>query len=373
MRRRKTIFPGPNSKNVLVIGTGTIGEPLIGLLCKLKKDLLIDNVLFHKRTPLDYEVAKVNSLVDKGAVLVVDEGRVKDFENMGHAPRLVMKKALAAADVVIDCTPAGNENKAKLYNKMLDKVATPTRPAKKRFYVAQGSEKGFGVPYAWGVNDEEIQNPETNFVQVVSCNTHAISRIILACTDSSPENLVSSDIVCIRRANDASQDGGYVPSPTAGKHDDDVYGTHHARDVSDLLRTVTGKPLPIYSSAMKVNTQYMHTIRFSIVINQRASLDWVIKKFKEDKFIATTQHTSANKVFSFGRDHGFYGRIYNQAVVCLPSLSVIQNGDKTKITGFAMTPQDGNSLLTSIAAAVWGLHKSTGANTCLDNYLLKEV
>ena len=45
------------SKTVLVIGTGTIGEPLIGLLARLKVELGIDRVIFHKRTPLDYEVA----------------------------------------------------------------------------------------------------------------------------------------------------------------------------------------------------------------------------------------------------------------------------------------------------------------------------
>ena len=49
-------------KTVLVIGTGTIGEPLIGLLSRLKGELGIDRVIFHKRTPLDYEIAKVNSL-----------------------------------------------------------------------------------------------------------------------------------------------------------------------------------------------------------------------------------------------------------------------------------------------------------------------
>jgi len=39
------------SKSVMVIGTGTIGEPLIGLLCNFKAQLGIDEVLFHKRTP----------------------------------------------------------------------------------------------------------------------------------------------------------------------------------------------------------------------------------------------------------------------------------------------------------------------------------
>ena len=38
-------------KNVLVVGTGTIGEPLIGLLSDFRDELGI-RVFFHKRTPL---------------------------------------------------------------------------------------------------------------------------------------------------------------------------------------------------------------------------------------------------------------------------------------------------------------------------------
>ena len=60
-------------KTVLVSGTGTIGEPLIGLLCDFKEDLGIDNVLFYKRTPLREEISKVNGLVKRGAQLVVKD------------------------------------------------------------------------------------------------------------------------------------------------------------------------------------------------------------------------------------------------------------------------------------------------------------
>ena len=38
-------------KNVLVVGTGTIGEPLIGLLSDFREELGI-RVFFHKRTPI---------------------------------------------------------------------------------------------------------------------------------------------------------------------------------------------------------------------------------------------------------------------------------------------------------------------------------
>ena len=50
---------------VHVIGTGTIGEPLIGLLAAMKSDLGIDEITFHKRTPLLTDRSKVLSLLKK--------------------------------------------------------------------------------------------------------------------------------------------------------------------------------------------------------------------------------------------------------------------------------------------------------------------
>ena len=86
------------SKSVLVIGTGTIGEPLIGLMADLRKKLGIDNVYFHKRTPLVDEIAKVNSMISKGAKLVVDPDKVISFQQLGHNPVLVYQEALELCD-----------------------------------------------------------------------------------------------------------------------------------------------------------------------------------------------------------------------------------------------------------------------------------
>ena len=52
-------------KNILVVGTGTIGEPLIGLLAQHKEELGIDNISFFKRTPLSDEKGKVEALIRK--------------------------------------------------------------------------------------------------------------------------------------------------------------------------------------------------------------------------------------------------------------------------------------------------------------------
>ena len=78
------------------------------------------------------------------------------------------------------------------------------------------------------------------------------------------------------------------------------------------------------------------------------------------------------QVFSFGRDHGHFGRILNQAVVPIPTLQV---NNQREIVGFAFTPQDGNSLLSSIAVTEWLLypHSYEEKIKCLKELFFSEV
>jgi glyceraldehyde-3-phosphate dehydrogenase/erythrose-4-phosphate dehydrogenase len=179
---------------VHVVGTGTIGEPLIGLLADNKEHFGIDEVTFHKRTPLITERAKVNDLVDRGAVLCVDDDRRSTFEEIGHAPKYSREEAIERASVVIDCTPVGNEQKEEFY----DKARGPMG------FMAQGSEDGFGKKYARGVNDEALVRGEDRFLQIVSCNTHNIAVLVksLAMDEDGTNHLEDGRFLCIRRAND---------------------------------------------------------------------------------------------------------------------------------------------------------------------------
>ena len=60
-------------KIVHVVGTGTIGEPLIGILCEQKSNLGIDEITFHKHSPLTSDMPKIKNLIKKGARLSVLE------------------------------------------------------------------------------------------------------------------------------------------------------------------------------------------------------------------------------------------------------------------------------------------------------------
>lgn len=344
-----------------VIGTGTIGEPLIGLLADHKSSLGIDEVTFHKRTPLLDERAKVKSLIARGAQLCVDRDAWSKFKSQGYDPTYDKEEALARATVVIDCTPAGNANKESLYGTPLCKNV--------KGFIAQGSEHGFGRPYAYGINDRALG--EERFVQVVSCNTHNMAAMVnTLAINGAISDLASANFVCIRRANDISQSRGFVASPEVSPHNDKTYGTHHARDVSRLFLTM-GHDMAVYSSALKVNTQYMHSVWFRLELNKDAYANQIDQKIRSNKFVAITHKRCSNKIFSFGRDHGYYGRILNHSVLAMPTLEVRGR----QVVGFCFTPQDGNSLLSSVAATVRFMHPADYEDrlSVLSPYLFDEI
>ena len=108
------------------------------------------------------------------------------------------------------------------------------------------------------------------------------------------------------------------------------------------------------------------------MVNKKITIEEVIKRLEENDRIAITDKINSNEVFSFGRDYGHYGRILNQAVVSKSSLSV-RNGNE--IMGYCFTPQDGNSLLSSLAITEWFLYPNSYEDKiqCLKPLFFDEV
>ncbi len=333
-----------SKKIVHVVGTGTIGEPLIGILSTFREEFGIDEVTFHKRTPLLKDRPKVHVLAQKGAKLCVDKDCWSSFKEMDMEPFFEAEEAIERANVIIDCTPVGNENKEKYYQYYAGNG---------RGFIAQGSEFGFGKQYARGINDSSLSKDEDQFIQVVSCNTHNLAALIdtLALGPEKENNLEEGRFVCMRRANDLSEEGGFIPSPEVEKHDDPIYGSHQGRDAHHLFQTI-GLDLNIFSSVLKLNTQYMHSIYFDLKLSRDLTMEEAMRRLVANGRIALTEKNSMAAVFSFGRDHGLFGRILNQTVIARQSLAM--RGER-EIVGMCFTPQDGNSLLSSIAAALWFL------------------
>jgi len=351
---------------VHIIGTGTIGEPLIGLFADSRERLGIDEVTFHKRTPLLTDRSKVVHLIKRGARLACDEASRRGFRELGIEPAYEHHEALRQASVVIDCTPSdvGLQNKKEIYEKYAGNTIG---------FIAQGSEFGFGKMYARGISDRTLRKGVDKYIQVVSCNTHNLAVLIdlIGLRDDGPANLVEGRFLCIRRSNDISQDTSFVPSPQVNRHKDERFGTHHARDAWHLFNGL-GYDLNLLSSAVKVNSQYMHAIHFNIKVKRPTSTEAILETLRLDDRVALTYKQSANSVFSFGRDYGHYGRILNQAVVVVPTLMV---RDGHEVIGFCFTPQDGNALISSVAAATWFLYPESYEEklNCLKDWIFSEV
>src|SRR5436305_8996036 len=97
-------------KIVHVVGTGTIGEPLLGLFTDFRDRMGIDEVTFHKRTPLASDRSRLKHLIERGAKLAVDEDVLGEFEKLGHEVSFDSREALVRSTVVVECTLAGTQN-----------------------------------------------------------------------------------------------------------------------------------------------------------------------------------------------------------------------------------------------------------------------
>ena len=126
------------------------------------------------------------------------------------------------------------------------------------------------------------------------------------------------------------------------------------------------------SSAMKVNSQYMHVLWFMLRTKEPTTLNEVKDRLVANDLVAMTTKDMTSTVYSFGRDHGHFGRILNQAVVVEQTLHV---RNEHEIYGFCFTPQDGNSILSSISAAERFLypHSYEDKIQCLNQLFFEEI
>jgi len=121
-----------------------------------------------------------------------------------------------------------------------------------------------------------------------------------------------------------------------------------------------------------VNSQYMHVLWFALKTKEPTNLNEVKDRLAANDLVAMTTKNMTSTVYSFGRDHGHFGRILNQTVVVEQSLHV---RNEHEIYGFCFTPQDGNSILSSISAAERFLypHSYEDKIQCLNELFFDEI
>ena len=111
-----------------------------------------------------------------------------------------------------------------------------------------------------------------------------------------------------------------------------------------------GRELNLFSSAIKLPTQYMHTLWFTLRFTDTIQHEEIMENLYSSEFLMATEKMSSNKVFC---DHGYHGRLLSHGIVAEQSLHVKDN----VLTGYCFTPQDGNALLSSVAGTVQHYYK----------------
>ncbi len=310
--------------NVLVNGMGNIGTTLVHLLVKYQSLLAIDKIYLFKRTLSPWNEAERFHIESLGVTLCSTESS---------------RNVLCLDDVIeeIDYIFEAAENGVGLSN--LERYKTLSRL---KGSSAQGSEKGFGIPFMSGVNEEQVRGEK--FVNVVSCNTHGTASILSTFTGAKLENLKQADVVVVRRSEDLGNHARLVSGNVVARHLSPFTGTHHAIDVVDMYDTI-GIDCPLTSSDITTPSQLTHSVRFNIEL--KAPLEKSIDHYLDaNPYIAKTRKFDSNVLFELGRRHGFQGRLFSHAIVVMENFLLTD----TSIKGWAFVPQEGNSIISTLHA-----------------------
>ncbi len=308
---------------VLVNGTGNIGTTLINLLVRYQSNLDIDQIYACKHSIHPWNKIERD---------ILEAMNVKLCTTSSNSKYLPLNTIINKIDYIFEATANGIGLQNLNNYKSIQTIKAS----------AQGSEKGFGTLFMTGINDNIIFGKR--FVNVVSCNTHAIASLLSTITGKKLDNLSHADMVIVRRSDDLANHERLVSAHVVSRHQDLKIGTHHAIDVVDMFKTIN-VPCNLYSSDITTPSQLMHTARFNITLKKPLSLD-ISDLIKSNSFLASTRKFDSNIVFDLGRRYGFQGRLFSHAIVLSENLIT----SSTNIKGWAFIPQEGNSILSTLHA-----------------------
>lgn len=310
---------------VLVNGIGNIGTTVLQLLVRYKSEFGIAKIYANKNTLKPWQLTDMEYLQAQGIILTSPK-KENGFESF--------EAILKQVDYVFECGSNGTGIKNKLpyaAHKNIQGVS------------AQGSEKGFGISYMSGVNDDLIYGQK--FVHVVSCNTHGTAAILSTLAGKKLENLKWADCVVVRRSEDLGNHERLVSANVVARHLDPQIGTHHAIDVTDMYKSI-GVDCNLTSSDITTPSQLMHAVRFHLSLKNNIDKITLTDLIAANPYLATTKKFDSNIIFEQGRRYGFNGRIFSHAIVVSQNLLITEKS----IKGWAFVPQEGNSIISTLHA-----------------------
>jgi len=312
---------------ILVNGIGNIGQTLLGVLCDYKTMLHITNIYALKNTQItDWNRLEIDLLEKKGVIICSKNNSL--YKNIDSI--------INEIDYIFDC----NANSFGLKNKEWYSSLQNLKGCS-----AQGSEKGFGIPFMTGINNMAIKN--VTFAQIVSCNTHALSSIITTFSNNTLSNFIEGDFVIVRRSEDLGNSERLVGANVLSRHLNNKIGTHHAIDVKDLFETKK-EELNIQSSDITTPSQLMHSVRFNLKFKNAPNLSDINICIEKNLSVSTTTKFDSNIIFELGRRYSQYGRLFSHAII--NSNNLLFDSKNGSIKGWAFIPQEGNTILSTIHA-----------------------
>jgi glyceraldehyde-3-phosphate dehydrogenase/erythrose-4-phosphate dehydrogenase len=325
---------------IYIRGVGVIGWPLAGLFLSLKNLLPEIKIVVEPYKVNAENIHHLEHLCKLGAMIVNSDLNFVNEASKWFALRNVCEalEVRESCEIVLDCSPSG------VAEKRMSEYAGINYPNSKAF-IAQGSEHKFGKQLLFPDNTEILENTKDSFFHISTCNTHSLSAI-LRVFNSIPVKLKTTDFVILRRDADMAKNDPHVTGPLF-QFPEGEHGTHHARLLNELYRTVN-QTYNVTSSAMTVNSPYMHITRFRMELEEKVSREEILECINNDPLLSLTSQVSSNMIFSSGRERGEFGRIFSHAVFVEPSLEV--NGNIVR--GIATTPGDSNVLISTIYATL---------------------
>ncbi len=391
---------------ILILGTGTIAYPFSVLL---RKSLPEDSrILVAKKSAISENLARLRRLRELDgigfAVWKKDYEEFKKTTLAGERYKIdaTVEEVSAEANLIMDCTGAD-------IREWTEELLSTRSPRDFRGIAVEGSVKGFGPYFMYGVTDEVIDFSVNRKIQIPSCNTHCLTSIIWALSSLGKELRSFRQIVCFidRRNQDKGKAGDAVHTLTYEPIKDEEYGTHQAKDAAKVLQLALGENYPshlrLVSHAQKSPQPFMHATYFSITVEGAWTKEIVHEKLSSFKpvdsdiegksldvpFIAFTDYSSMGQIYEEYCLQGLSSRGYDYAVVlnsqtqviswpCGKSCSAELPGENeltfSTIMLSTLTPQEGNVIISNLACALKFLYpnsyRSRVNQVIQDNHLL---
>jgi len=306
--------------NLLVNGLGNIGTTLVNALLRYRDDIGFSTLYGLKNTPKEWEAGHYDLLRGLGLTMITRD----DLADIA-----------GDIDYAFDTTANGGACANKSAYLSWTRLAGAA---------AQGCEELYGRPYMVGCSRAKEVDPSAGDTgpelrTVVSCNTHGILALLSYLSGNAVDTIESADFVVVRRSEDLGNHQRHVASNVVARHRG-AFGTHHAEDANRVL-ALAGVGLRVSSSDITTPEQLMHSVRFRVEFkDDRARVP------PEDSYVAETHCFDANRVFDLGRRYGSQGRLYNHAIVVSNNML----WRDTAVQGWAFVPQEGNTIISTIAS-----------------------